>query len=255
MEVGSQSESAPSSLSRCRIELIVASATLAMLFLTAVMLCSRRLAGAFEYPPSVAILLTAAVALACSSILLRAPIFRVARIDRVILCLLLFGTTFTLSLIGMLLTDFAAQPWWAWLALWLAILSAESFVYLRLGPMLKLTLQSATPVDASEDDEELELPEGVCQQLVRSFDPTLGETIHGKWRARFQSGQRNESVHLSFCPPLAGSPNLEVETVSGPAASTKPSLVVPHGARIDIRLDEPAEEQTDVVLEIFVHQQ
>ncbi len=257
MEAGWQSHSASGVLSERRLALISSTSTLGMLILMATVLWTRRILGAFIDSPSGIVLLIALFAFVSVAWLLRIPVFRSAAVDRPSLYFLLYGTSISLVLLGTLLTDVSTQPAWTWLAFWFVLIGSESFVYRRLAGRRQRRTQEQLPIPTKTEvylDEEPDLPEEVDQQFVRSTDPELGEIIHGKWRARFQMGQRTESIHLSFCPPLAAAPQLEVETVSGPAATTKPSLVVPHGARIDIRLDQPAEQQSDVVLEVFVHQ-
>ncbi|MDG2384920.1 MAG: hypothetical protein P8N76_24835 [Pirellulaceae bacterium] len=255
MEVGWQSKSPHWIPSERRIAVFATTSALGLLMLMAIVLWGRRLLGAFADSPSATVLLTALFVLVATSWLFRVPVFRAASVDRPTLYFLLFGTSISLLLSGTLLTDVFTQPAWAWLTFWGVMISSESFIYRRIARRIQRRPPQQRPLKAEVHlHEESELPEEVCQQFVRSTDPELGEIIHGKWRARFQTGQRTESIHLSFCPPLPSAPQLEVETVSGPAASTKPALVVPHGARIDIRLDQPAEEQTDVVLEVFVHQ-
>jgi len=49
-------------------------------------------------------------------------------------------------------------------------------------------------------------------------------------------GQRTGSVHVAFCPPFAGIPKVTAEQISGPPARVRVGVVLPHGARVDVRL-------------------
>jgi hypothetical protein len=87
------------------------------------------------------------------------------------------------------------------------------------------------------------------QRLVRTVAADATEEIDGRLVARIAPGQRTEYLHVAFCPPLARTPELTWEQVEGPPARIKPGQVLAFGARLDIKLDEPAEEALDVAVE------
>lgn len=101
-------------------------------------------------------------------------------------------------------------------------------------------------------DVEGILPDDVQQQWTRSRLPDGGEQILATLRAEFEAGQRTASIHLAFCPPLAEMPELEFEQVDGPDARIQQGELFRHGARLDIRLAEPAAEACSVVVEVAV---
>jgi hypothetical protein len=87
------------------------------------------------------------------------------------------------------------------------------------------------------------------QQLTRVRTAEGIESIHGTLHAEFASGQRHATLHVGFCPPLEGQPAVEVEVIDGPDATVKVVQAFAHGARFELRLAEPAEEQCRVAIE------
>jgi len=70
------------------------------------------------------------------------------------------------------------------------------------------------------------------------------EQVVGWSQVVFAPGQRLARVHLAFCPPFARSPICEAETTDGPAANVQVGQLLPHGARLEVRLDEAPAERT-----------
>ena len=89
----------------------------------------------------------------------------------------------------------------------------------------------------------------IVQQITRRRNDDGTEQVFGWIRAAFASGQRTGSVHLSFCPPFHAVPELEVEQTEGPDSRIKTSQVLAYGARLDLKLAEPADEPTAVLLQ------
>ncbi len=168
-------------------------------------------------------------------------------------------------------------PWIFWVAslLLVATLSLPGTSFAGLGLLwlaaVALTAylgvaeyRSSAPADDSsgqllgeqteESLPETEFPAGVQQELLRRVDPTIGVIIEGRMRAEFAVGQRTASVHVAFCPPLSSVPAVSVEQMNGPAATAKVGLVLGHGARIDVRLEQPAKYRTDVVLAVYAQE-
>jgi hypothetical protein len=94
-------------------------------------------------------------------------------------------------------------------------------------------------------------PKDVVQQLVRSQAADGSEQLRGWLRTRFAAGQRTASAHVAFCPPFAATPQLTVEQIGGPEARLKTGQLLPYGVRIDLKLAEPAEEVTTVLLQLI----
>jgi hypothetical protein len=88
------------------------------------------------------------------------------------------------------------------------------------------------------------------QRIVRERGVDGSEVIRGALRAEFAAGQRNATLHVGFCPPLAALPRIELETGEGPDAEVKVAQAFTHGARLEVRLSEPAEDACSVLVEL-----
>jgi len=91
--------------------------------------------------------------------------------------------------------------------------------------------------------------EDVLQQVTRTREADGTDRLGGWLRARFGAGQRTESVHLAFCPPFERAPRLEVNQRGGPGVRVKTGQLLPHGARLDLKLAATAERPEWVLLE------
>lgn len=100
--------------------------------------------------------------------------------------------------------------------------------------------------DAIEDET---LDANVLQQLTRIRDEAGVETIFGTLRAEFAAGQRHATLHVGFCPPLAGRPAIEADPADGPDATVKVVQSLAHGTRLEVRLATPAAEDCSVLIE------
>ncbi|EAQ81830.1 hypothetical protein [Blastopirellula marina] len=89
----------------------------------------------------------------------------------------------------------------------------------------------------------------VSQQLTRAHEATT-EVVYGYLRADFAAGERHQTLHVAFCPPLAHIPEVEICQVDGPEVSVKTTLVEAHGARVELRRSGGLDEAVSVVLEL-----
>jgi hypothetical protein len=90
----------------------------------------------------------------------------------------------------------------------------------------------------------------ILQQLFRVREPQGDEAVYGTVRADFAAGQRTATLHVGFCPPLAREPAIEAEPVDFPEARVKVVQALAHGARLDVRLPEAAEEPFSVAIDL-----
>jgi hypothetical protein len=111
--------------------------------------------------------------------------------------------------------------------------------------------RNTTPTPDDEEPEECEFPPEHLQQLTRYRDEAGAEVIHGRLRAEFAAGQRVHHLHVAFCPPLAAAPEFAVEQLDGPDAALTAGQVETYGARIDVRLSQPAEARDTIVTEFY----
>ncbi len=110
--------------------------------------------------------------------------------------------------------------------------------------------------DLSELDEEPEseeglLPEGVSQRILRVRDERGTEIVYGTIRCDFAAGQRQQSVHIAFCPPLESIQDFTADQVSGPDAQIKPTMVETFGAGLELKLASPSKGPAEVQIQFF----
>ncbi len=101
---------------------------------------------------------------------------------------------------------------------------------------------SESPADAHDHDEsDAESDENQTLWLSRRLTAD-GEQIEGWVRVEFAPGQRETVVHVAFCPPLAGSPEIETEDLDGMGLEIRIAAVFPFGTRLSIRRSGPLDE-------------
>jgi hypothetical protein len=147
---------------------------------------------------------------------------------------------------------------WEWL-MWLPLVGAdwysrtrflqrkmvpESTTALRTADFGSAVLGCSRPFEGGEFGAD-----SIVQRIVRVRDAEGVESVRGTLRADFLAGQRHATLYVGFCPPLARLPDLEAEVADGPDATLKVVQAFAHGARLDLRLSEPAEEACCVLVE------
>jgi hypothetical protein len=76
--------------------------------------------------------------------------------------------------------------------------------------------------------------------------------VRGRLSVVVSEGSRLGYAHVGFCPPLASQPTIDVSTdYDGVEAVVSAAEVLPWGARIECRLDEPAEETVEIPVDIL----
>jgi hypothetical protein len=86
------------------------------------------------------------------------------------------------------------------------------------------------------------------QRHTRQHATDGGEIVYGTLRAGFAAGQRTAIEHLVFCPLLAAVPRLLVAAVNEPDCAVRATHSFRYGARLEIRLREPCDEPTEVLV-------
>jgi hypothetical protein len=114
-------------------------------------------------------------------------------------------------------------------------------------PLFEREFDEAT---ADEEQSVETLASNVLQQLTRIRNDAGVESIFGTLRAEFAAGQRHATLHVGFCPPLAGAPTVDADPADGPDATVKIVQAFAHGARLEVRLAVPATEACSVLLEM-----
>ena len=97
------------------------------------------------------------------------------------------------------------------------------------------------------------LPNGsLLQRFERLALPDGGECVRGRLSVVVSEGSRSGYAHVGFCPPLASQPTIDISTdYDGVEAVVSAAEVLPWGARIECRLDEPAEETVEIPVDIL----
>lgn len=146
----------------------------------------------------------------------------------------------------------AAEEFWAW--------RPRRFV--RLAQPAPAASPSPRPVPIHGSRRQFEqavadsalgldvVQEHVTQQVTRLAEPDGTERVVGWMRVSFEPGQRLASVHLAFCPPFQRTPEAALERLDGPEVRIKRVQAFPFGARFDLKLDVPAEQRADVLLQV-----
>lgn len=99
--------------------------------------------------------------------------------------------------------------------------------------------QTATDVTCSDSANEGHA--GVVQWMSRSEGPGGGETAEGGIKAAFAPGQRQAVLHVSFCPPLPGVPEVECEVLDDAPVEVRVTAAQPYGLRLEARRDDARE--------------
>lgn len=110
--------------------------------------------------------------------------------------------------------------------------------------------ESDREVADTEESEQL-LPEHVSQRIVRARDERGAEVVFGTVRCRFSPGQRQQSIHLAFCPPLPRLAQLETDQVAGPSVQIKTVTAETFGAGLEVKLAASSKVPTEVQIQFF----
>jgi len=94
-------------------------------------------------------------------------------------------------------------------------------------------------------------PGHLVQRLERyELDGT--DCLRGMLTIAVPQGARSAHAHIAFCPSFKQLPHVEVTTdYDGVEAVVSAAEVVPWGARVECRLDEPAEEAIEISVDLF----
>ncbi|HUQ72319.1 MAG TPA: hypothetical protein VM165_22525 [Planctomycetaceae bacterium] len=95
--------------------------------------------------------------------------------------------------------------------------------------------------DVETGDESAEDADAIQTMSRRSSEE--GEVIEGVVRVILPPGDRDATVHLSFCPPLATTPTVELEDVDGLGWELKVAAAYPFGLRLQIRRGRLCDEE------------
>ncbi len=270
--IGSPAIDSPTvdSLAVAALARAVAASGFSLLALGGVVILTRRLSGALAAPLSFGTLLACACLLAAAGLLFRAA-FQPPALSRQRWGQYLFCAVPSVVLLLWAIGLSAPGTGGGLLALWGVLLLEEGWSWGQLrrrmpvAPRLESTTSNLAelprPVVAelgqslteSESLAEADEPdEAICQQVVRRRESDGSETIAGWLRAEVPAAARHATAHVAICPPFEGLPQCFAEQMDGPPAQVKVAQVLPHGVRFEIKLDEPGDLASDVLVEFSI---
>jgi hypothetical protein len=95
------------------------------------------------------------------------------------------------------------------------------------------------------------LAAGESQRISRGRDSQGGEIISGLVRCSFEPGERQQDIHLAFCPPLKQIPHFSMEQLEGPPARLRASLVESFGVGLEVKLTSLSSGPASVQIQFF----
>jgi hypothetical protein len=146
----------------------------------------------------------------------------------------------------------AAEECWAWQRIVRQQRPSRRGVPVTVGPTGIDPPQPPAPRELAPQFGDDSPASDVLQQLTRSMAADGSGQLSGWLRVPFAAGQRTGSAHVAFCPPFAGTPEFAVEQLDGPESRIKTAQLLPYGARLDLKLESPADEPTNVLLQFSV---
>lgn len=115
-------------------------------------------------------------------------------------------------------------------------------------PVATAPAPSVVVEESAVEGDDDPLSDDVSQQITRSWAEDDRDTMTGVLRARFQPGERSQSLHVPLCPPMLRRPKVTVVQLSGSRARIKAADVQTFGIRFDLRLATPDDEMQDVLI-------
>ena len=102
----------------------------------------------------------------------------------------------------------------------------------------------ATPSEFDEEEvDESDISDENCTLWLSRRQTADGEQIEGWVRVDFATGQRETVIHMAFCPPLSGFPEIETEDLNGIGLEIRVAAVFPFGARLSVRRNDALDER------------
>jgi hypothetical protein len=103
-----------------------------------------------------------------------------------------------------------------------------------IAPTLKCTQPLAAATTKSPTQRDPQHASWITQWQQRSLLGD-GDVIEGGVRVNFKDEQREATVHVSFCPPFQGIPEISTEQIDSDNLEIRAAAVFPFGARLTIR--------------------
>jgi hypothetical protein len=202
-----------------------------VVFLVALMIAARRLAGHFESLPALVLVLTGLV-FVIGAVLWRQLWRTYEGEGRWQDAVARYAPAVTFALLAIGLSTSGTHPL-PLVVFWLALIGEEVWAGMP-RPRAVAPARSASV----EEESEARLPPGVSQQITRSVEAG-SERLDCLLRAALAAGQQHETLHVAFCPPLLWPPTATCEQLSGAASEVKIAAIETYGARLEIKRRGP----------------
>lgn len=152
-------------------------------------------------------------------------------------------------LVGVALIPTASSLSIAWvtiLGIGLAVTLHQSKPESRIAAM-----ESAILDDEVAESSAIQVTPDLSQWMTRRLIREEGETwdqIEGQITVDFTADQQHATVHLTMCPPLPSTPEIECEVPGEMDLEWKVAAVHPYGVRLEVRRPQPATEPASIAL-------
>jgi hypothetical protein len=206
---------------------------------TAAFLLVRRIVGAYsaELPaPQLFVLATLALAWAVAVRELTYPSAIAPSIAIAVLLTLAIACSYPGSRI---------LDWLIWPAVMLEAVLLPA-IRRRQTPSRATSAAPLAPMPISEEPTE-----NILQQLTRIRLADGREAVRGELAAEFTAGERQTTLYVAFCPPFERLPHIEVNIADDSDATVKVTQFLHNGTQLEVRLPEPAEDATRVIVELY----
>jgi hypothetical protein len=77
----------------------------------------------------------------------------------------------------------------------------------------------------------------VVQQQTRTHLANGMDRLSGWLQMSLATSERNATTHIAFCPPFAETPKISLRQTAGPAGRIRAVQILPHGVRLELKLD------------------
>lgn len=136
---------------------------------------------------------------------------------------------------------------------WVTILGIGTAVTLHLFKDKVTKIAGAsTPVDEGiPDSPVIQATPDLSQWMTRRLITEAGEIwdqVEGQITVEFAADQQHATVHLSMCPPLPSTPEIECEVPEDLDLNWKVASVHPYGVRLEVRRPRSATEPARIPL-------
>lgn len=119
-------------------------------------------------------------------------------------------------------------------------------------PAIQRSAASAEPAARAEESRPAPACPGHLVQRFERYEAGGNDCLRGTLAVAVPVGARTAHGHVGFCPPFSQNPSVEVSTeYDGVEAVVAAAEILPWGVRIECRLDEPAEEAFEIPVDIL----